>query len=49
MIVDPWGTLLATCPDDDGYALATLDLDYVDQCRTNFPALANRRPETYGW
>ena len=49
MIVDPWGTLLATCPDRDGYALATLDLDYLDRFRTDFPALANRRPETYDW
>jgi predicted amidohydrolase len=49
MIVDPWGTLLATCPDRDGHALATLDLDYLDRFRTDFPALANRRPEAYGW
>ena len=49
MIVDPWGTLLATCPDRDGHALATLDLDYLDRFRIDFPALANRRPETYGW
>jgi deaminated glutathione amidase len=49
MIVDPWGTVLATCPDRDGYALATLDLDYLDRFRTEFPALANRRPEYYDW
>ena len=49
MIVDPWGTVLATCPDRDGYALATLDLDYLDRFRTEFPALANRRPESYDW
>jgi len=49
MIVDPWGTVLATCPDRDGYALAALDLDYLDRFRTEFPALANRRPETYDW
>jgi predicted amidohydrolase len=47
MIVDPWGTVLATCPDRDGYALATLDLDYLDRFRAEFPALANRRPEAY--
>ncbi|HEU4495360.1 MAG TPA: carbon-nitrogen hydrolase family protein [Rubrobacteraceae bacterium] len=49
MIVDPWGTVLATCPDRDGYALATLDLDYLDRFRAEFPALANRRPEAYDW
>ena len=49
MIVDPWGTVLATCPDCDGYALATLDLDFLDRFRAEFPALANRRPEAYDW
>ena len=49
MIVDPWGTVLATCPDRDGYTLATLDLDFLDRFRTEFPALANRRPGAYDW
>jgi predicted amidohydrolase len=49
MIVDPWGTVLATCPDRDGFALATIDLDFLDRFRTEFPALKNRRPETYDW
>jgi deaminated glutathione amidase len=47
MIVDPWGTVLATCPDRDGYAMATMDLDYLERLRTEFPALANRRPAAY--
>ena len=49
MIVDPWGTVLATSPDRDGFVLATLDLDYLDRFRAEFPALANRRPEAYDW
>jgi deaminated glutathione amidase len=49
IIVDPWGTVLGTCPDRDGYTFATLDLDYLDHLRTEFPALANRRPEAYDW
>src|SRR5215203_3704660 len=49
MIVDPWGTILAQCPDHDGLALATLDLYYLDRIRAEFPALANRRPEAYDW
>jgi deaminated glutathione amidase len=49
MIVDPWGTVLATCPDRDGHALATMDLDYLHRFRAEFPALTNRRPETYDW
>jgi predicted amidohydrolase len=49
MIVDPWGTVLSQCPDCDGYALAVLDFDYLDRFREEFPALKNRRPETYDW
>ncbi len=47
MIVDPWGTILAQCPDSDGHALAALDLDYLDRFRAEFPALQNRRPAVY--
>ena len=39
MIIDPWGTVLSQCPDRDGYALASLDLDYLDRFREEFPAL----------
>ena len=49
MIVDPWGTILAQCPDRDGHAIANLDLDFLDRFRKEFPALANRRPEAYHW
>lgn len=49
IIVDPWGTVLSQCPDRDGYALATLDLDYLDSFREEFPALKHRRPEIYDW
>jgi predicted amidohydrolase len=49
MIVDPWGTVLGVCPDRDGYVLATLDLDYLDRLRTEFPALTNRQPGAYDW
>jgi deaminated glutathione amidase len=48
-MVDPWGTVLSQCPDRDGYALATLDFDYLDRFREEFPALKNRRPEAYHW
>ncbi len=49
LIVDPWGTVLAQCPDHDGFALATLDLGYLVRLREDFPALKNRRPEAYDW
>jgi len=49
LIIDPWGTVLAQCPDRDGFALATLDLGHLDRLREDFPALENRRPEAYDW
>lgn len=47
MIVDPWGTVLATCPERDGHAMAELDLDYLRRFRAEFPSLANRQPGVY--
>jgi predicted amidohydrolase len=49
IIIDPWGTVLSQCPDRDGYALASLDLGYLDRFREEFPALKNRRPKAYDW
>ncbi|HEV7771709.1 MAG TPA: carbon-nitrogen hydrolase family protein [Conexibacter sp.] len=49
MVVDPWGTVLATAPDDEGYALAELDFGRQDAIRTRLPALAHRRPQAYTW
>ena len=49
MVVDPWGTVLATVPDDEGYALAELDFARQDAIRARLPALAHRRPHAYAW
>jgi deaminated glutathione amidase len=49
MVVDPWGTVLATAPDEEGYALAELDFARQDAIRASLPALAHRRPQTYAW
>jgi predicted amidohydrolase len=48
MVVDPWGTVLATAPDGEGCIVVDLDLDAVDRVRAAIPALANRRPDLYG-
>lgn len=48
MIVDPWGTVLATAPDGNGYAIADLDFDYLQRIRRELPSLANRRREVLG-
>ena len=47
MIVDPWGVVLATAPDEECFVAADLDLAAQDRVRESLPALANRRPEVY--
>jgi deaminated glutathione amidase len=49
MIVDPWGVVLATAPDGEGFAAADLDLEAQDRIRESLPSLANRRPQSYLW
>src|SRR3954447_24441596 len=49
MIVDPWGVVLATAPDGEGFVATELDLAAQDRVRESLPSLANRRPETYLW
>lgn len=43
MIVDPWGAIVAQCPDRPGFALATLDHEYQKQVRDSVPSLRHRR------
>jgi predicted amidohydrolase len=47
LIVDVWGTIIATVPDGEGYAVAPLDLARLAEYREYFPNLANRRPDLY--
>lgn len=49
MIVDPWGTVLATAPDGPGVAIADCDLNQLARIRRELPSLANRRPAAYRW
>ncbi len=48
-IVDPWGVVLATAPDEECFVAADLDLAAQDHLRDSLPSLANRRPEAYRW
>jgi predicted amidohydrolase len=48
-IVDPWGEVLATAPDEECFVAAELDLAAQDRVRESLPSLANRRPRTYSW
>ncbi|HEX6455386.1 MAG TPA: carbon-nitrogen hydrolase family protein [Solirubrobacterales bacterium] len=49
MIVDPWGVVLATAPDGEGFVAADLDFGEQDRVRESLPSLANRRPGAYLW
>jgi predicted amidohydrolase len=48
-IVDPWGVVLATAPDDECFVTAEIDFAAQDRVRESLPSLANRRPEAYAW
>ena len=43
-IVDPWGVVLATAPDEECFVAADLDLEAQDRVRESLPSLANRQP-----
>jgi len=43
MIIDPWGTVLATAADGEGVIAADVDLGRVAAVRERLPALAHRR------
>jgi predicted amidohydrolase len=49
MIVDPWGVVLASAPDEECFVAADLDLDAQARVRERIPSLANRRPQAYAW
>jgi predicted amidohydrolase len=49
MIVDPWGVVLATAPDEDCVVSAELDRDRIERVRRSVPSLANRQPAVYRW
>ncbi len=49
LIVDPWGTVLATAPDAETVVSATLDRSLLRRVRRQIPSLSNRQPERYAW
>jgi len=49
LIVDPWGVVLATAPDEECFVAADLDFSAQDSVRQSLPSLANRRPKAYAW
>jgi predicted amidohydrolase len=49
MIVDPWGVVLVTAPDEECFVTAELDFSAQERVRESLPSLANRRPRAYSW
>jgi predicted amidohydrolase len=49
MIVDPWGVVLATAPDEDTVISAEIDRERLRRIRDAVPSLANRQPAAYRW
>ena len=43
LIVDPWGVVLAGVTDGEGFGIAELDFDRLEEIRRRLPALAHRR------
>lgn len=48
MVVDPWGTIIATASDAETVVAARVDLDFIAEVRRRYPLLDQRRPELYG-
>ena len=49
VIVDPWGLVLATAPDEETAIVADLDLDNQRAIRSRLPVLEHRRSDAYAW
>ena len=43
LIIDPWGHVVASCPDGPGIAMAEIDLDRVERVRRSMPVASHRR------
>lgn len=47
MIIDPWGTVLARAPEQEGVIMANLDLNTLEKARESIPCLTHRKEEVY--
>jgi predicted amidohydrolase len=49
LIVDPWGLVLATAPDEETAIIAELEFDDQRRIRSKLPVLDHRRDDAYAW
>jgi deaminated glutathione amidase len=47
LIVDPWGLVLATAPDEETAIVAELDFENQRAIRAKLPVLTHRRDDAY--
>jgi len=47
MVVDPWGTVIACAPDQEGVTVVDIDLSRVTTIRERMPSLSHRRTDAY--
>ena len=47
MVIDPWGAVIARAGNYPCVITAEIDLDYLDQVRSQIPSLKNRRSDVY--
>lgn len=47
LIIDPWGTVIASASDIETPVIAEIDLSYVEKVRRMVPALLNRKTDVY--
>ncbi|XP_029436494.1 deaminated glutathione amidase [Rhinatrema bivittatum] len=48
MVVDPWGCVVAQCPEGTGLCYAQIDLQYLRRIRQEMPVMLHRRVDLYG-
>lgn len=47
MVVDPWGTVVATASDEEGVITTEIDLNFADEVKRRYPLMDQRRPDMY--
>ncbi|MBV37620.1 MAG: hydrolase [Rhodospirillaceae bacterium] len=48
MVVDPWGTVVATASDEEGVITTEIDLNFAEEIKRRYPLMDQRRPDMYG-
>jgi deaminated glutathione amidase len=43
MVIDPWGNVITRIPEGDGFATATLSMDYLEMVRGRIPVATHKR------